>query len=228
MSFAYTDSNRNSQDRTRERPSSYARSEPMSDVGKWSPTFILSSSKYQLFPGSTYLPEEISSDPNAARLFGSLGELFMSEKRKLSEYQAQLKQYELRAAEQEEHIAALHKEVLDRESRTRELENEVEMLRGQTQSYKNDLKATEDRNIEFNDLQNKHRELESVITSMRQQSEKEEEKRSHVEMQHLEESQDFKTELGRLERLVEANKQERDLARTQLDSIRSLLQLAKQ
>lgn len=180
----------------RERPTSpYARSEAASDIG------------------SNYFPDEIASDPSAARLFGSLGELFATERRKVSEHQSQLKSYENRISEQEEHVSALHREVLDRESQTRQLENEVNQLRKAASEQQGAAKARQ--------------ELEATLAETRKRLQDQEEVRKQavadLEVARQQEKQRYEEEISHLRAELENRSKERDLATNQLNKIRELV-----
>ena len=178
--------------------------------------------------GSNYLSDEITSDPNAARLFGSLGELFISEKRKVSDYQAQLIHAGMRATELEEHVLALQKGVLERESRTREVENEVSLLRSRVEVSEASLQATQNKYRHLESLQSKYNELEAINASVLDEMKEERDMRLQIQKQHNEDKMAYSTELMQLKEALERTGLERDSARTQLDSIRSMLQIVRQ
>lgn len=188
--------------------------------------------------GSAYFPEEIAADPSAARLFGSLGELFATERRKVSEHQAQLKQWQSRVSEQEEHVTNLSKEVQARDLRTRELEQEVDKLRARS----NELEETSRAKLELegslsklrSELEHERQAREAALAEIQAQKSKEleEERRAResalaeLEQQRSREREGLMSEIEKLRSQLDAHARERDAATGRLDKIRQLLQSA--
>ena len=211
------------------RPQSYARSDAQ-------------------FSDSGYVPEEITADPNAARLFGSLGELFMSERRKAAEYQHQLRQLEQRAGEHEEHIHGLQQELEDRDQQAKCQVHELETLRASAQQHGSELskerELRDSLNSEHKQLQDKHHSLQSTHQDLqtshdslqstvkrleaRLQQDADEHKRVLLEAEESrsQERRALVAEISALREQVETHGRERDLAKRQLAQIKALLEPA--
>lgn len=197
------------------------------------------------FSDGGYVPEEITADPNAARLFGSLGELFMNEKRRAAEYQAQLHQLEQRHNEREEHIANLQRDLEERDGHAKQAMEELaalksssaqhqdqlregERFRDELQSQHRDLQSKhEDLRTSHQALQDTHNGLQESVQRLEQQLQQEiAERKSQLEAGEEARAQERRAlvaEINALREQVDTHARERDLARKQLGQIRSLL-----
>lgn len=81
--------------------------------------------------GEHFTDEDINSDPNAAQLFGSLSQLFTTERRKARVYQQQLEELQTRHQGLESTIASLQTALAQGNQRQEMLDSEIVNLKGQ-------------------------------------------------------------------------------------------------
>jgi archaellum component FlaC len=208
------------------RPNSYARSDAQ-------------------FSETGYVPEEITADPNAAKLFGSLGELFMAERRRAVEYQNQLRQLEARTSGHEEHIGNLQRELEEKEGHASRAAEELRAVQSRSQQHENNIReATQQRDAlqhqhrelrssyeglqtRHKDLENTHQQLRTTANSLQEKLEHEVQERERLLAEAKEaqnqERRALVAEITALREQVETHGRERDLARKQLAQIKALL-----
>lgn len=206
------------------RPASSARSEAASEIGGsprseplvWQCGLALIRC-VRAATGSTYLPEELSNDPNAARLFGSLGELFAAEKRRVAEMHGQVRQYEQRVKEQEEEMSKLRQRGSEQDVKAGELQTRIESLQSRVGRYEH----------ETSEYRAKQKELEDLVASLQRQVKQEEDRRqvlaSNHEQRLASERAMHEEEIQRLKDELRASHSERESHQVQLEKIRTLL-----
>lgn len=85
--------------------------------------------------GEHFTDEDITSDPNAAQLFGSLSQLFTTERRKARAYQQQLEELQSRHQGLESTIASLQTALAQGNQRQEVLDSEIVNLKGQIHAF---------------------------------------------------------------------------------------------
>ena len=113
--------------------------------------------------GEHFTDEDINADPNAAQLFGSLSQLFTTERRKVKAYQAQVEELQSQQMGLEATIASLQSTLAQSNQRGAALDNEIAHLKDQLRTLEEtSTRSANAQQQQQQELDTTRRELEAL------------------------------------------------------------------
>lgn len=110
--------------------------------------------------GENFSEDNIASDPNAAQLFGSLSQLFNSERRKVKEYQQQVQELHARATQYEVVVKNLQASLAQSNNHIGTMQNQITAIQAKNDALEAEARRSSDT------LQNHQDKLSNVMRTM--------------------------------------------------------------